>query len=149
MDKEEALKLAVFRYGLIAPVIRNTFKEATATAYYRRACEKEYLLPDGQLKRYRPKTLEAWTTSYRKKGFDALLPKSRGDKGESRKLSDEAKKRIFELKEMFPRLNASLIHLTLQDEGLFEKGMSVRTVQRFVKAQKLKGTFGPVQQKKL
>jgi transposase InsO family protein len=140
--------MAVFKFGLIAPVIQNTFEEATATAYYRRVCEKEHILPDGRKVFYRPKTLEAWTADYKKNGIDALLPKIRNDKGESRKLSEEAKKRIFEIKEEFPKLNANQIHLKLQEEGLYDEEISVRTVQRYIKVQNLKGTFVPTEQKK-
>ena len=84
-DEQSAIKIAYFRFALIAPVIQGTFADLTKTAYYRRITENELTLPDGRTVRYNPKTLEKWEEYYRKSGMDGLMPKKRSDAGKSRR----------------------------------------------------------------
>ena len=84
------LDIAHFKFGLIAPVIQNRFPDASAMAYYRRVTQEPIELPDGTTKKYNPITLQKWVVYYRHNGMDGLIPKSRNDKGTSRKLDDVA-----------------------------------------------------------
>ncbi len=63
-------------------------------------------LPDGRRVKYSWKTPQKWHYLYKKGGFDALLPKTRSDKGVPRALPDTAVEEIYRLKEKYPRLNA-------------------------------------------
>lgn len=60
-------QIAQFRFGLIAPVIQGLYPDASAAAYYRRVTEKPFQRPDGTTFLYDPKTLERWTSLYKKK----------------------------------------------------------------------------------
>lgn len=137
------MDIAHFRFALIAPVIQGTFFEASAAAYYRKVTEKPITLPDGATFSYNPKTLEKWTEYYRKGGMDALMPKTRSDKGASRSLNDTAICEIFRLKEKFPKLNATQIYFRLVEEGFIPKTVSVASVQRFIKKHDLKTARNP------
>jgi hypothetical protein len=145
MPKIHSTDIAVahFRFALIAPVVQGTFYEASASAYYRKVTEKPLTLPDGTTFKYNPKTLEKWTQYYRKDGMDALMPKSRCDKGSSRTLNDAAIEEIFRIKVDFPKLNATQIYFRLVEEGFIPASVSVASVQRFIKKHDLKSARNP------
>ena len=132
------IKIAHFRFALIAPVIQGIYSDASASAYYRRVTEHPLTLPDGTTYLYHPKTLSKWTHLYKKGGMDALMPQERTDKGSTRTLSDVAIEEIYRLKEKYTRLNATQIHLRLIEEGFIPADVSVTSVQRFIKKNDLK-----------
>jgi len=136
--KASAIDIAHFRFALVAPVIQGTFFESSAAAYYRKVTVNDLTLPDGSTFKYNPKTLEKWTESYRKGGMDALMPKKRSDKGTSRALNDTAIEEIFNLKEQFPKLNATQIYFRLVENRFVPASVSVAAVQRFIKKHDLK-----------
>ena len=138
-DLEKAVRIAQFRFALIAPVVQGLFPDANRTEYYRRVTEKPLTLPDGSTVEYSPKTIEKWVSVYNREGFDGLMPKERSDKGSTRVLSDTAIERIFQLKRDFPRLNATQIYAKLIQEGLIPATVNVCAVQRFIKRNDLKG----------
>jgi len=133
-----AQQMAQFKFGLIAPVLQNTYSEASAMAYYRRVTEEPLNRPDGTSYQYKAKTLQHWERLYRQGGMDALITKERKDKGISRALSNNAILEIYNLREKFPKLNATQIRLKLLSDGVITAKVSVRCVQRFVTAWNLK-----------
>ena len=133
-----AIKLAHFKFSLIAPAIQGNFLDPSKSAYYKRVTENPLVRPDGTAFAYNHKTLVSWEQLYRKGGMDALMPGVRSDKGAPRNLPDAAMAEIYRLKEKHPRLNATQIHLSLIREGFITKKTSLRCVQRFVKANSLK-----------
>lgn len=132
------VEIAHFRFALIAPVIQCTYSEPSASAYYRRVTTKPLTLPDGSVFRYSPGTLEKWTEYYKKGGMEALMPKVRSDKGSTRTLNAATIEEIYRLKEKYPRLNATQIHIRLIQEGFLPANVSVATIQRFIKRNDLK-----------
>ena len=140
---DDAVKMAQFRFALIAPVVQGLVSDVSSAAYFRRITQMPLTLPDGREVRYEPKTPEKWYYLYRKGGFDALMPKGRSDRGQSRALPDTAVEEIFSLKEKFPRLNATQIHHRLVQEGFIPATTSVDTVQRFIRKHDLKGGRNP------
>ena len=136
--KASPIDTAHFRFALVAPVIQGTFFEPSAAAYYRKVTDNDLTLPDGSTFKYNPKTLEKWAEAYRKGGMDALMPKNRSDKGTSRALNDTAIEEIFNLKEQFPKLNATQIYFRLVENRFIHTSVSVAAVQRFIKKHDLK-----------
>ena len=142
-NKPEPLKIAHFRFALIAPVIQGLYPDASEAAYYRRVTQDPILRPDGITYKYSPDTLERWTGLYRKKGMDGLIPGFRKDKGVSRALSADAINEIYRLREKFPRINGVMIHQMLVQSGFIDAKVSVRAVQRFLKENDLKSARNP------
>ena len=132
------LEIAHFRFGLIAPVIQNTYPDSSAMAYYRRVTSEPLTLPGGERYKYNPGTLQKWVWNYRHQGMDGLIPKTRSDKGYSRKLSDAAIEEIYSLRAAYPRINATMIHSLLLRDGFISNNVSIRAVQRFIKENDLK-----------
>jgi transposase InsO family protein len=137
-SKNPDRELAYFRFALIAPVIQGTFPDSSVAAYCRRVTEKPILRPDGTSFLYKPGTLSKWISLYKFGGMEELMPRSRSDKGSTRKLSDECINEIYRLKEKYPRLNAVYIHDRLVRDGFIPATVSPRAVQRFIKVNDLK-----------
>jgi len=139
---ENSKAMGQFRYDMISPVINNLISDASAMEYYRRVCSKPLKRPDGTEFLYRPKTLEKWKSQYDIGGMDALISKTRSDVGVSRKLSGGAICRIRELMAQFPKISAVLIREKLLQEMLIPVDLSDRTIQRFIKRERVFGGSG-------
>ena len=134
----EAMEIAQFRFGLIAPVIQELYSDASRTKYFQRITEGPITLPNGKKVRYNYKTVEKWASMYRKGGIDALMPRSRADKGSTRVLTDTAIEEIYRIKKEFPRLNATQVYELLVKGGYLPASVNVCTVQRFIRTHDLK-----------
>lgn len=92
MELEKKQAVALMRYSAIAPLITGTQEDyESLSAYFRTASAKEIKAPDGSFRHNSPKTLEKLYLSYRKSGFDALVPTGRSDCGVSRKIDEGLK----------------------------------------------------------
>jgi transposase len=97
MTSEEREAVALFRYGLIAPILN---KHCDRQTYLQEICAQKHNVPYYGLKEFSLSTVERWLSEYRKWGFDELKPKTRGDKGRSRALSDEEQEVVLDSRVM-------------------------------------------------
>jgi len=142
-------EMAHFKFSLIAPVLQGTHTDESNMAYYRRITEKPLLRPDGVTFQYKPKTVQRWEWLYRLGGMDSLIKPPRSDAGTTRGLPRDAMAAIYDLRERFPRLNATQIHLKLLEDGHITADTSVRCVQRFIRRWELKaGTTAGIKDRK-
>lgn len=134
MEQDKKQAVALMRYSAIAPLIAGTQEDyGSLSAYFRNASAKGIKAPDGSLRHYSPGTLEKWYFSYRKSGFDSLVPTGRSDCGVSRKIDDDLKEQITYLKHHYPRMSAAAIYKQLKDNGSVRSGqLSESTVCRFI-----------------
>ena len=139
-DCDAAIKTARFRFSLIAPLVQGPVPDGSDTAYFMRITKEPLTLPDGRCVKYSRKTPRKWHYLYKKGGFDALLPKTRSDKGIPRALPDTAIEEILRLKEKYPRLNATQIHIRLVQDAFIPAGVSVDAIQRFIRNNGLKSS---------
>jgi len=137
-DLSYATQVAQFRFALIAPLVQGLATDASNTAYFKRVTKEPLTLPNGRTVRYSWKTPQKWHSLYLGGGFDALMPKSRSDKGIPRSLPDTAIEEIYRLKEKYPRLNATQIHLRLAQDSFIPASVSVDAAQRFIRHNDLK-----------
>lgn len=137
--EEEAKQVALLRFSIIAPLVNNCHEFSSKSEFFRNAATKEYTLPSGKKVFYSPKTFLAWYLDYIHYGFDALIPKTRRDLGESRKLDDATKDKIIELKQQFPHITGKAIYNKLIENNVIcTKNVSIATVYRFLKSKNLK-----------
>lgn len=134
MEQEKKQAVALMRYSAIAPLITGTQEDyESLSAYFRTASAKGIKAPDGSIWHYSPGTLEKWYLSYRKSGFDALVPTGRSDCGVSRKIDEDLKEQIIYLKHHYPRMSAVAIYKQLQDNGSIRSSqLSESTICRFI-----------------
>ncbi len=107
--KNEQMEIARIRFGLIAPMVQGTFPDESLAAYCRRVAAFPVKLPDGRQVQYKAKTLTKWLSLYNRGGMDALMPRTRCDKGGTRVITEEAEAEIRRLRREYPRLNATQI----------------------------------------
>ncbi len=139
MNDEKRQKTALFRYGILAPLLSGITKDAASNqAYFRDAAKKVYTTPNGVDTTISAVTLERWYYRYQKSGFDGLLPKKRNDNGQSRKLDVDMAEQIKYLKQEYPRLPATIVHQRLLANGTVKRGdVSLSTVTRYINQLKL------------
>ena len=66
-------EIALFRYGLIAPVVTDTYEESSMESYFRNVSSKTYIV-NGKEGKFAPPTIKKWYFNYKKDGFNALVP---------------------------------------------------------------------------
>ena len=137
--QKEQMEVAQMRFGVIAPLVQGTYTDASMAAYCRRVALTPQRLPDGRVFQYKPKTVEKWYQLYEKGGMEALIPRTRCDKGGTRVISDEAEREIHRLRKEYPRLNATKVCEKLVQDGTLPATVSVSTVQRYIKHNGLRG----------
>ncbi len=137
--QKEQLEVAQMRFGVIAPLVQGTYTDISMAAYCRRVAQTPQRLPDGRVFQYKPKTVAKWYQLYVKGGMEALVPRTRCDKGGTRVIEDEAEREIHRLKREYPRLNATQNREKLVQDGTPAAAVSVSTIQRYIKRNGLKG----------
>ena len=117
----KAEKLALFRYGLIAPLVLEI-------------AARQYDIPDSQRISVSVDTLLEWSLRYRRGGFDALAPKPRQDRGQSRAITPQLADLIERLKRENPhRTGMTLLRELALTSEQNEPGVSASTLYRFLK----------------
>ena len=136
MTEKEKEKIALFRYGILSPLITGSY-EGKDYEFFREAASKIYESISGKEISFHHHTIYRWYKAYLKDGFDGLKPKGRADENRYRKLSDDAVEEIkFNLNE-YPRIPATLIYQKLLDNNtITSKTTSLSTVTRFVSSYK-------------
>lgn len=137
-DEKKRTDVALFRYGLIAPVLSGTHT-GRAADYFRHATVGELETPHAGLVRYKPDTLKSWLQAFRSGGLDALMPKPRADLGSSRAVTPEIERRLRELLAEHPRMSAALARERLVGEGVItSRSPSETAVRRFIRTHGLR-----------
>jgi putative transposase len=137
MDKRTKEKIALFRYGIVAPVVNGSV--SNKMEYLRQMAAKEHDVPYWGRKWYKVETLRSWVKRYRRDGFDALMPKSREDKGTSRKIDDQLAQYIKDALDSFPFLSGSALYRLLVSEGKIQVGsITEGTLRKFIRDNNLR-----------
>ena len=98
-QKDKETKIAVFKYGIIAPVLND--KSMQQKKYFRRMAEKEYDVPYMGNRKFSASTFKKWLLKYNKDGFDGLKPSFRKDKGYSRSISEQLRNLLSDVVKKF------------------------------------------------
>ena len=136
---------AVFRYGLISEATRPLTDEV-ASQVLARVAARQHPLPDGSLRRFSVSTLRLWLRQYQRGGLDALLPRTRSDKGTFRALDDDAIEMICRHRVQHRHISVKLFWQILHDDGVLGEGTRVceATLRRLLKTRGLdKAVRGP------
>ena len=130
----KAEKLALFRYGLIAPLVLETLPRGELTRRAEEIAARQYDIPDSQRISVSVDTLLEWSLRYRRGGFDALAPKPRQDRGQSRVVAPQLAGLIERLKRENPhRTGTTLLRELALTSEQHEPGVSASTLYRFLK----------------
>ena len=112
-------EMALFRYGLIAPLIHDPPWPGQQERRLRQIAAKTYTIPASTRTRVSVTTLRRYLKAYREGGFDALRPQPRADKGLPRAFPPEVVDKAILLREEQPsRTTQTLVDILKRDETL-------------------------------
>jgi putative transposase len=135
---EKAEKIALFRYGLIAPLVLETLPRGELTRRAQEIADRLYDIPYSGRRSLSVDTLLNWTLRYRKDGLPALVPKPRQDRGQMRAVPPETAVLIERLKRENPHRTGAALLRELAISGEQNKsGLSASTLYRFLRARGL------------
>jgi putative transposase len=126
MDEDLRRQIALFRYGLIAPLLQQPQRGAQKTILEATA-KQTYTLPDGEVRRFSERTLERYLANYRKDGLDALFPENRADRSRPRVLPQSVIERAIALRKEQPLRTVEQLIVMLETEGLAPEGFIRRS----------------------
>lgn len=139
MDDELRRAIALFRFGVLGPLVSARLEHGDRAAYFTEAASRSHLMPpDGRVVRLSARTVEAWYYLFKRGGFEALMPEQRSDKGTSRAIPADVAELVLQAKREKPRRSIRRIIGMLERAGVVDKGvLSKATVHRLLAAQKL------------
>lgn len=108
-DNDRRREVALFRYSLIADLVRQELGTQGLYAKIEEKAAVEYTIPGTTRTRVAAETIRDWLKRYRRGGFDALLPKPRADRGRSRSLPAPVVDVLLAIKEGNPALSVQLV----------------------------------------
>ena len=112
-----AEEIALFRYGLIADVVRL---EPGSKGIYRRLRERSketYSIPGSSKRHIAAETMRSWLKAYRKHGFAGLYPKPRSDRGKARNIPADIVDVLLQAKEEDPKLTVKMVIAAAKKSG--------------------------------
>jgi len=131
-DEERRTEIALFRYTLILPLVREPSAQARQQMR-RNLAAVVYDLPHSTRRKISVTTLRRWEARYRHGGFEALKPQPRADRGQPRAVSPETLDRAEALKREQPFRSARSIATMLAKDTTQptpETKLAPRTPQR-------------------
>lgn len=132
MEEKDREQVALFRYGLLAPII--TGQVHSKSEYLAKVAAKKHSVPYYGEKEFTPKTMAAWLLTYKREGFEGLKPKKRSDRGQPRRLSREQEEHILALRRLEREMPVTVFYDRLVDKGeILPTEVSYTTVYRLLK----------------
>jgi len=146
-EDKKRLDIALFKYGLIAPVLQQ--QVSVQIEYFREVARKEHDVPHIGRRRFKAGTLKKWLKEYRHKGFEVLSPKQREDKGVSRKIDEAIGEVIREYVQRYAGLSSAALHRQMIAEGEVQPGQFNKgTLRRYIQDNQLMEKASPEPRKK-
>jgi transposase InsO family protein len=118
-EDERDTQIALFRYGLIAPLLFSPVPSGQMEKALRQIASQSYTIPYSTRTRIGITTLRRYLKQYRQGGFEALRPQERTDRGKPRALPVEALEKAIALRQEQPdRTTPMLVELLKRDPEL-------------------------------
>ncbi|WP_391203641.1 DDE-type integrase/transposase/recombinase [Psychrobacillus sp. L4] len=137
MNEKVRNEVALFRYGLIAPLFNG---QVEMKVYFNELEGKIHSVPYYGERKIAAKTIQEWLLHYRRNGFEALKPKKRADRGNSRRLSPDDQDHLLEIRKKSLHMPVSVFYEQLIERGEINKAqISYSTINRLLKKHNLIG----------
>lgn len=120
MELDDRTRRALFRFGVIAPLVSKSITKRERTQIRRRILSEAHSDGSGSERKISERTLCDWLKRYREKGFEGLHDAGRGTFGQCRAISEEVLQAAAELRVQEPALSISQIIELLPHAGLSE-----------------------------
>jgi putative transposase len=130
----KAEKIALFRYGLVAPLVLETVPRGELMRRAQEIAARRYEIPSSKRMSVCVDTLLLWARRYRQGGFEALAPQPRQDRGQSRVIPPQLAELIERLKRENPHRSGTTLlrELALSDSSSQAHAISPSTLYRFL-----------------
>jgi len=110
--EERQTQVALFRYGLIAPLLYRALERGELTAHLHAVAAQPHQIPYSTRTSVHAETIWRYWRAYRRSGFEALKPRPRADVGQSRRIPAQIIEQAVALREEVPtRSTATLISI--------------------------------------
>jgi len=114
--------MALFRYSVLGTLVsRAELQRGELKATLQELAARHYDIPGSRNSLLSEKTIEAWYYAWRRGGIEALTPKARSDRGQS-KITPEVQAAILAAKRENPRRSIRTIRRLLERRGTVAKG---------------------------
>jgi putative transposase len=135
--------LALFRYSVLGPLVsRGELPRGELKATLRELAARHYDIPGSRNVHVSEKTIEGWYYAWRRGGIEALMPKPRSDRGQS-KIAPEVQEAILAAKRENPRRSIRGIRRVLEQRGTVAKdALSRSAIHRLLQAHGLSRPSG-------
>ena len=130
-DEELRKAVALFRYGLIADVLRVPLGSGEIRRTLHEKAQRSYVIPGTRRTRVAVETMRDWLSLYRNGGFEALYPKTRSDRGLPRRLPPEVAEVLVSLKSEQPALSVRALIKAARERGI-DHPLAPSTVHRLL-----------------
>ena len=122
MTDEQKMEIALFRYGVIHPLLDENLQKGEKATLMKQILGKTYDIPLSSRTTISERTLFKYLQWYREGGFQALLPQQRKDAGCVKVIPDDVLKKAFEFKNEIPTRSVREIIQMLELTGVIETG---------------------------
>lgn len=139
MDKEKKEKIAIFRFGVLFPLVECNSRKywGEKEKILKELSSREWEIPYSQRSYLSRATILNWYRHYEQGGrkIEALFPRGRDDRGRSRSVNDETLDALVRMRKENPRLTVPRLMEKARAAGLFPPGkeVSLATVYRLMK----------------
>ncbi|TGG94389.1 MAG: IS481 family transposase, partial [Aphanocapsa feldmannii 277cV] len=130
-DEELRKAVALFRYGLIADVLRLPPGSREIRRTLHEKAKRTYTIPGTRRTRVAVETMRDWLSLYRNGGFEALYPKTRADRGRPRRMPPELAELLVSLKTEQPARSVKAL-IEAAREGGVDHRLAPSTVPRLL-----------------
>ncbi len=135
MDDDTRRAIALFRFGVLGPLVSARLDHGDRRAYFIEAAARTHQLPDGRFVRLSARTVEAWFYAHQHGGLQALFPKTRSDRNKTRAIRDDVKDLVIRAKLEKPRRSIRRIIRMLERARMVKPGeLSRSSVHRLLAA---------------
>lgn len=126
MDKELAERIALFRFGVIAPLVDRRLSRGEQQRILEELTRGTWQIPGSTRTTLGRSTVLKWLTRYRRSGgnIEALKPRTRSDKGNSRSIDDETELALLELKREHPEYSLEALLTIARERGIVTGGFT-------------------------
>lgn len=144
MDQEKKEKIAVFRFGVIFPLVEKDLRDewGAKSRILKALVAKEWEIPFSTRSFISKSTILNWVHRYEAGGrkIEALFPGDRGDRGRVRSIDDETLDALIRLRKEHPRLSMPRLVEKARDANLFPPGkeVSMATLYRLTRLHRVK-----------
>lgn len=122
-DREQREKVALFRFGLIIPLVsRTNVSRGERERMVRQITEKEWEIPASGRSRIGRSTLLRWLKDYQESGgrLEALQPQPRKDKGSTRCVSPELELALVNLRRQLAEATLPVLLTVARERGIVD-----------------------------